>query len=193
MADRTPKREGEGESGLDRFTTQRLTAERLTMAHRAEVQRMHDDPGYMAMLGGVRDAEQTRDYMEHNLAHWARYGFGLWMLRERESQVIIGRAVLRHLELDGVDEVETGYGFYPAYWGRGLATEVCWACIVIGREQLRLSSIVALTTPANHASQHVMRKSGMAWDRDLTHGGTPHVLFRTITPQPELVRLDNSH
>ncbi|MGH7427283.1 MAG: GNAT family N-acetyltransferase [Gemmatimonadales bacterium] len=43
------------------------------------------------------------------------------ILRERGGREPIGRAVLRHLLVEGVDEVEVGYSFYPAYWGRGLA------------------------------------------------------------------------
>jgi RimJ/RimL family protein N-acetyltransferase len=160
--------------------SQRLRGEPLTMAHRDALQRMHDDPLGMAMLGGVRTPAETQAYLERNVGHWERYGYGVWMLREMGSNAMVGRAVLRHLDLDGVDEVEVGYGFYPAYWGKGLATEICRACIAAGREQVGLGSMVALTLPANQASQHVMRKSGMVFERDLEHGGTPHVLFRTI-------------
>ena len=117
-----------------------------------------------------------------NVKHWADYGCGMWMLRDPASSAVIGRAILRHLDVDGVDEVETGYGFMPDYWGRGLATEVAQACVAIGFEQLRLPSIVAITTPANVASQRVMRKAGLAHERDILHAGVPHMLFRTSRP-----------
>ena len=44
---------------------------------------MHRDPAVMAQLGGVRDEAQTAAYLARNLQHWADYGFGLWILRER--------------------------------------------------------------------------------------------------------------
>ena len=109
---------------LDSFSTARLLAERLTPAHRADLRQMDQDEQFMAHLGGVRDEAGTDSYLDSNLAHWSEYGFGLWMLRERETGVMIGRAVLRHLDVEGVDEVETGYGFLPEFWGRGLATEI---------------------------------------------------------------------
>jgi RimJ/RimL family protein N-acetyltransferase len=172
-------------------STPRLRAEPLTLAHFDEVQRMHSDPVQMAMLGGVRDAAATLAYLERNVAHWDQHGFGVWMLRDTATGAMAGRGILRHLELDGVDEVEVGYGFYPAYWGKGLATEICRSCIVVGMEQLGLSTIVALTTPANSGSQHVLRKSGMVMERELVHGGTPHLLFRTVGHAPEFIPLGN--
>jgi RimJ/RimL family protein N-acetyltransferase len=77
-----------------------------------------------------------------------------------------------------VDEVEVGYGFMPEYWGRGLATEIAQACIRLGFNQLGLKTLVAVTTHANVASQYVMRKAGMIYDRDIVHAGAPHVLYR---------------
>ena len=140
---------------------------------------MHSDSAVMAHLGGVRNAEQTAAYLARNLRHWADYGFGLWILREAGGGDLIGRAVLRHIQVEGIDEVEVGYGFYPAYWGRGLATEVTTTCLTLGRHDLRLASIVALTSPDNRASQHVLRKAGLVYERDLVHDGFPSSLFRT--------------
>ena len=91
---------------------------------------------------------------------------------------MIGRAILRHLDVEGVDEVEVGYGFMPDYWGRGLATEIAQACVRIGFDRLGFGSLVAITTPENIASQRVMRKAGLAYERDIVHAGLPHVLFR---------------
>jgi [ribosomal protein S5]-alanine N-acetyltransferase len=164
---------------LDSFSTPRLLAERLSPAHLPDVRRMDQNEGFMAHLGGVRGEAATLTYLERNLAHWATHGFGLWMLRDLAQRALIGRAVLRHLEVEGADEVEVGYGFYPEFWGRGLATEVACACVRIGRAQLGLRSVVAVTLPTHRASQRVMLKAGLAYERDIIHEGLPHVLFRT--------------
>ncbi|MFL5402397.1 MAG: GNAT family N-acetyltransferase [Gemmatimonadales bacterium] len=171
---------------LDSFSTARLDAERLTANHRVHVQRMDQDERFMAQLGGVRDVAGTRAYLERNLEHWAAHGFGLWMLRDRESGAVIGRAVLRHLDVEGVDEFETGYGFLPEFWGRGLATEIARACVEIGRNRLGLASVVGITLPTNHASQRVMRKAGLEYEREIVHSGVLHLLFRTKSYRPLL-------
>jgi len=174
MGSRSPK-----SSNLDSFSTARLAAERLTGDHLPEIQRMHRDAAVMAQLGGVRDDVQTTAYLGRNLLHWTDYGFGLWILRERGGGEPIGRAVLRHLLVDGADEVEVGYAFYPAFWGRGLATEVAAACLELGRRDLQLTTIVAVTNPGNVSSQHVLQKVGLVYERDFTHEGARSALFRT--------------
>jgi len=163
---------------LDAFSTRRLRAERLTQAHLPDLRRMDQNEQFMAHLGGVRAEAETLAYLERNLAHWATYGFGVWILRDPDDGAVLGRAVLRHLEVEGVDEVEVGYGFYPEFWGLGLATEVAGACVGIGLAQLDLASVVAVTLPTHHASQRVMLKAGLAYEREFLHGGLPHVLFR---------------
>jgi len=161
------------------FSTARLSAERLTADHLPEVQRMHRDAIVMAHLGGVRDDAQSATYLDRNLKHWDDYGFGLWILRELGGGEPVGRAVLRHLLVEGVDEVEVGYAFYPPFWGRGLATEVATACLELGRRQLGLTTIVAVTSPDNLASQHVLEKVGLVYERDFMHEGARSSLFRT--------------
>ena len=166
-------------SSLDSFSTVRLAAERLTPGHLPEVQRMHRDARVMAQLGGVRDDAQTAVYLARNLQHWADHGFGLWILREVGGGEPVGRAVLRHLLVDGALEVEVGYAFYAAFWGRGLATEVATACLELGRRALSLTTIVAVTSPDNLASRHVLEKVGLVYERDFMHEGARSALFRT--------------
>ena len=140
---------------------------------------MHRDAAVMAQLGGVRDEAQTVAYLARNLQHWADYGFGLWILRDVGGGEPIGRAVLRHLLVDRIDEVEVGYAFYPAFWGRGLATEIATACLELGRRELHLTTFVAVTGPSNKASAHVLEKVGLAYERDFMHESAPASLFRT--------------
>lgn len=163
----------------DDFATPRLRAERLRSDHLAELGRMDRDPDFMAMLGGARNEAQTTAYLDRNLKHWSDHGFGLWMLRDNADNRFAGRAVLRHLLVEGVDEVEVGYGFYPEFWGRGLATEIATACLAFARSQLELRSVVAITLPANVRSQRVMTKVGLVYERDISHEELRHLLFRS--------------
>jgi RimJ/RimL family protein N-acetyltransferase len=160
------------------FSTPRLLAEPLRAEHWSDLRQMDQDDRFMAYLGGIRDEAGTDRYLTNNLAHWTQHGFGLWMLRDREAGALIGRAVLRHLMVDGIDEVETGYGFLPEYWGRGLATEITGACLRVARERLGFTSIVGITLPANTASQRVMTKAGLTYEREIVHQGMLHLLFR---------------
>jgi ribosomal-protein-alanine N-acetyltransferase len=164
----------------DSFSTARLHAERLTPDHMADLRAMDRDPQFMAFLGGPRDDAATAAYLARNLQHWTDYGFGLWILREAATQSVAGRAVLRHLLVEGGDEVELGYAFFAEFWGRGLATEIATACRDFGLDALHLPSVVAITQPANLASQRVLTKVGLVFERQVSHDGVPHLLFRFV-------------
>ena len=163
---------------MESFTTQRLSAERLTEAHFGDIRAMDSDPQYMALLGGPRSEPDTRAYLARNLKHWDDFGHGLWMLRDVEGQMA-GRCVLRHLDVEGTDEVELGYGFHTQYWGRGLATEIARKLLRLGREELGRPSIVAITRPDNLGSQRVLVKTGLMYERDVDYEGIPHQLYRS--------------
>lgn len=161
------------------FVLRRIFAERLTSAHLPMLRRMDANARMMASLGGVRSDAQTKAYLERNLAHWSRQGFGIWILRDPTTGRVMGRAGLRHLDIEGSPEVELAYALLPEFWGQGLATDVARACVTIGREWLGLPSLVALTRPDNVASQRVLIKAAFAPVREVIHKEEPHVLFRT--------------
>ena len=165
----------------DSFSTARLAAERATAEHFDALRAMDRDERFMGLLGGPRDAEQTAAYLARNLKHWDDHGFGLWILRDATDGGgrIAGRGVLRHLDVEGVDEVELGYGFHPEFWGRGLATEIAREFLRLGRTELRRPSIVAVTRHENVGSQRVLIKTGLAYERDVDHDGVVHMLFRS--------------
>jgi RimJ/RimL family protein N-acetyltransferase len=154
----------------------------MSEAHLADLRVMHQDPAMMATIGGVRDLASTTAYLDRHVVHWAANGFGFWMLRDTATDASAGLAGLRRLNLDGVEEVEVGYGFLPPFWGRGLATEIARACVALGFERLALRSVVALTKDVNAASQHVLQKAGLAFERDVVHEGRPAMLFRGMRP-----------
>lgn len=161
------------------FTTTRLRAERLRQEDFDELRRMHTDAVVMAHLGGVRTEDQTREYHEINLRHWRERGFGLWIVYERDGVEPIGRALLRTLRVDEVDEVELGYALYEPFWGRGYATEIVAACMALGRQHLGANGFVALVSPDNSASQRVLEKAGLRYFRDVPIDQSPHHLFKS--------------
>ena len=136
----------------------------------------------MANLGGIRSAQQTAAYLDLNLDHWAAHGFGVWILRELGTDAVVGRAVLRYLRLEDKDEIEVGYGLYPACWGRGLATEAASACVRMGFALPVVESLVGVVLPINHASRRVLEKVGFGYERMVPHVGLTWMLYRAERP-----------
>ncbi len=163
---------------LHHLTTPRMIGEPIGLHHLDLIVPLNRDERFMATLGGVKNAEQTREWLVDQAESWQRDGFGYWLLRDRVTADMVGRGGLRRTLVEDVEEVEIGYGIVPAFWGRGLATELTCACITIGFEQLNLPSIVAFTMTTNFASQRVMQKAGLIYERDIVRADLPHVLYR---------------
>jgi RimJ/RimL family protein N-acetyltransferase len=171
----------EGASGwllsMEQFSTARLTAERLCERHLADLVALHLDPEVSRYLGGVRSAAATEAWLAVNIAHWQRYGFGLWALKTRTGE-FAGRAGLRHVLLDGTDEVELVFTLARALWGQGLASEIAQALMQIGLSQLQLRSLIGIASIGNAASRRVLEKSGFAPERSGHYHGDEVVIYR---------------
>jgi RimJ/RimL family protein N-acetyltransferase len=111
-----------------------------------------------------------------DLRHWEEHGWGPWIV-ESEEDGFAGRAGLNTTRVAGERAVELAWAVVGAAQGRGLATAAAVAAVAWARE-LGLPEVVSFTLPENTASRRVMEKAGLAFDRDITHAGLPHVLYR---------------
>jgi ribosomal-protein-alanine N-acetyltransferase len=165
-------------ASLDEIRTSRLILTRMNKAFLDDLIRMYSDPQVMATLGGVRTPAQTTTLFEQHVAHWQRHGFGIWAARDAVTGQFVGRGGLRRGIVDGLEEVEVGYGFPKEYWGRGFATELAAECVRIGFTVLQQDDLVSFTLPTNLASRHVMEKVGFRYEKDIVHAELPHILCR---------------
>lgn len=163
---------------IESFETERLTAERLRADHVDELEVMHTDPIVMATLSGTRTSEQTRQFLRDSLDHWEKHGYGLWIFRDKVDGRFVGRAGIRHVEIEGKDEVELAYGLMAEYWRRGLGTEIARALLTVAFEGLGLEELICFTLHTNLGSQRVMQKVGFVYERDIIHANLPHVVYR---------------
>jgi len=127
-----------------------------------ELASMFSDPQVMRYVADGKPA--GRDVAEKALTsvidHWRRHGFGRWAAEDKQTGEFVGFGGLR--SLFGMPEVV--YHFAPAYWGKGLATELGRASLRYGFEEHRFEKIVAIAKPENAASIRVMEKLGMHFE-----------------------------
>ena len=106
-------------------------------------------------------------------------GLGSFAAVEKETGELAGRFSLKPANSYGLaGGTELGYRLYPAFWGRGLATEGARALIGSAFERLLLDRVVATTMADNAGSWRVLEKCGMRRvrtfhypDADLMPGG----------------------
>jgi RimJ/RimL family protein N-acetyltransferase len=166
---------------IERVETERMTLERLRLEHADEQLRLLRDPRVSATLW-PRAQHPTEAEVIDGLAakvdHWDRHGFGMWLLRDRETGEMVGRGGLQYTYTAGLNDVEAGWAVIPERWGQGLATELAHACVEVGFGPLGLLELVAFTLPDNLASRRVMEKAGFTYEREIVHAGLSHVLYR---------------
>jgi [ribosomal protein S5]-alanine N-acetyltransferase len=166
---------------IERVQTPRMMLERLRPEHEGELRQVMLDPRVVRWLSPTPEAPTPPNVaasLEARIEHWRRYGFGLWLLRDRATGEPIGRGGLQWTFVAGLNDVEVGWTVVPERWGEGLATEMASAAIEVARNELRLESIVAFTRPDNVASRRVMEKTGFVYEREITHLSVAHVLYR---------------
>ena len=127
---------------------------------------------------GFLTLEQTAWILHRRLDHWQKHGFGAWALVYKQNQQFIGHCGLHYL--DNASEVELTYTINPIYWGQGLATEAAIAVLQWGFDTLKLKQIVAVTGAENAASQRVLQKLGMEYQKNIDYNAT-EVMYYTIS------------
>jgi [ribosomal protein S5]-alanine N-acetyltransferase len=130
------------------------------------------DPDVTRFIGGpqLTDlAHALQVLRSHPLADYRKHGFGRWACVLKETGTVIGFAGLKHL--DDLGEVDIGYRFLPAYWGRGLATEAGAAALDDGFTRLGLGRIIGLVDAPNTASVRVLEKLGLTYVGEVEYWG----------------------
>ncbi len=168
--------------------TPRLRGEPLGPEHEPEMADLTLDPRVYRTLWPWSDPPSRSDVRASLIdkrSHWERYGFGLWLLRDRATGELVGRGGLQYTDAVGGFAVEAAWAIVPERWGQGLATELARASVRVGFASVGLSEVIAITLPTNAASRRVMEKAGFRYDREIVHVGLAHVLYRR-RPDPEL-------
>lgn len=162
---------------MNHFSTKRLTAERLNESHLADLVALHLDAEVSRYLGGVRTPEITKTYLATNMAHWDQHGFGLWTLQTK-CGAFAGRAGIRYILVDDIDEIEIFYAFKREFWGQGFASEIAAAMTDIGLSHFELPSLIGIVNVGNGASRRVLERSDYLIDRSTMRHGEDVVIYR---------------
>ena len=120
--------------------------------------------------GGVVSMEETeRRIKEDVFSDYQKHGFGRLAVQLKGGPRFIGFAGLKYLE--DIDEVDVGYRFMSAYWGKGYATEAAKACVEFGFQTLQLKRMLGFVLAENPGSIRVLEKLGFSYEKDVLEDG----------------------
>lgn len=146
--------------------TPRLVVRPFQIEDAAFVHALVNDPDWLKHIGdrNVHSLEDARGYIEKRvLAAYKRHGFGMWVVCLRSSGEAIGTCGL--IRREGLEDVDIGFAFLPAYRGKGYALESVEAVMSHGTSVLGMNRIVAIVSPANEPSIRILEKIGMKLER----------------------------
>lgn len=135
-----------------------------------ELYRPKEMTRYMDGLYENRQKEEayTKAYIEHM---YRFYGYGLWLVVEKETDQIIGRAGLGNLEVEGEVQLELGYLIAKEKQRQGYATEVCLGILDYARAATDFATIHCLIQKENRISIHLAEKLGFCWEKSVICNG----------------------
>lgn len=144
------------------FETERCIVKEFSMEYLDDLFELYAGEGMTDYIEPLYPYEQEKEYQRAYIEHmYGFYGYGMWIVCEKETGKLIGRAgVERREELDG--ELELGYAIGVPWQRRGYATEVCRAIFSYVKEELECTQINCLIEEGNMVSEHFAEKLGFS-------------------------------
>lgn len=143
--------------------TERCRVREITTEDVDRLYEIYADPQiteFMENLYEKREDEiaYTKEYIR---CHYGFYDFGMWIVEDRESGRVIGRAGFDMRE--GYETPELGFMICREFQRRGYAKEVCRALLSYGKEELGFDLVGSFTDPANTASVCLLEQLGFVY------------------------------
>ncbi len=103
--------------------------------------------------------EEAQSIIKTSLGSFARYGYGIWLFFEHQSDQVAGFSGLLH-SLQGAPSLI--FGTRPRLWGRGYAQEATRSVLRYTFDVLGLEKVEADVDEPNKASVRVLEALGMS-------------------------------
>lgn len=151
------------------FETERLLLRPVGEEDADFVLELLNSPKFLQLIGDreVRTVEQAAEYIRRKmLPQLYRLGFGNYMVIRKKDGVPLGTCGLHDRE--GLKGVDIGFAFLPQYERQGFAFESAERLKKAALEEFGIRQILGITSKANRASQKLLEKLGLKFERTIT-------------------------
>ena len=147
--------------------TKRCLVREITLEDLDDLFTLYSGEGMTDYIEPLYEYDKEKEYQKAYIEHmYGFYGYGMWLVFEKETGKLIGRAGIEHREeLDS--ELELGYAIGTPYQRKGYATEVCQAIIDYAKERLCCDRLNCLIEEGNIVSEHLAEKLGFTMCEEL--------------------------
>ncbi len=138
--------------------TERCRLREMTAADVDRLYEIYQDASITRYMENLfEDREKERNYAQDYRKYvYEFYGYGIWIIIEKKSGVIIGRA---GIEPKG-ENVELGYMIASPWQRKGYAFEVCSAVLAYAWREVECSCVISRVQRENTASVGLLKKLG---------------------------------
>lgn len=153
--------------------TERFFLRQFTLQDAPLIRELNSQPGVLKYIPEplLASDEEARHVLTNIIFPQYDKKLGRWAAYIKETNEFIGWCGLKWLQENS--EIDLGYRFMPACWGKGYATEIAKATLQYGHHILQLEKIIAHAHIDNKASQKVLEKIGMQYVGEGIDAGMP--------------------
>lgn len=147
------------------LATARLRLRTLNLEDAAFYIKVVNTPQFLRWLGDrkIRTEAQAREALAVGpLTMQSMRGFSIWLVERVQDGAAIGMCGL--IKRETLQDVDLGYAYLPEYAGQGYASEAAVG-VLAHAATLGLKRVVAITSPGNDASDAVLRRAGMEFEK----------------------------
>jgi len=120
---------------------------------------------------------EARSFIEASLASFESYGYGLWLILERDTNQLVGFAGLLRAEEEAPNLI---YGIHLGFGGNGYATEAAGRVLRYALESLEITKVKADVDEPNVESVRVLEKLNMKRVHRAVLEGRPLLYFERL-------------
>lgn len=161
------------------LTTERCLIREMTVEDLDALYALYSEPKITDYVEPLYPPEKEREYIASYIENMYRYfGYGIWLIVQKESGRVIGRAGFEEVEVNGHVKTELGYLIAADLQRQGYAREVCSALLEYGKQYHRFEEIICRIAPSNTPSIALAKALGFEYEQELWQGNNHFLQYR---------------
>lgn len=160
------------------FETKRLLLKPMVLEDAPFLIELLNTPKWIQFIGerNVKTIEEAEKYItERMLPQLEELGYGNYVVIRKSDNTKIGTCGLYNRE--GIDGLDIGFAFLPQYEKQGFAFEAANRIKQAGFNEFGISQISAITIKENIASQKLIEKLGLKFEKIINLPNDPEDLL----------------
>ena len=153
---------------MNPLSTNRLQLTEFSFEDASFIIALLNSSGWLQYIGdrNVKTTADAHAYIQRSYIHfYKKYGFGMYKLVLAETNQAIGMCGL--VKRDYLDHHDIGFALLPEYYRQGFTYEAASAVMEYATQILQLPRILAFTSRDNIASQSLLLKLGLHFEKNI--------------------------